>query len=93
MSVAKTSDGRLWFALDQGGIQVVDPKHLEDNSVPPPVAVLGLVADHQAYPLTPEARLPAHTRDLEIDYTAYSFIVPEKMRFRYREATTRLGRT
>jgi signal transduction histidine kinase/ligand-binding sensor domain-containing protein len=83
-SVARTSDGRLWFALDQGGIQVVDPKLLEDNSIPPPVAVTGLVVNHSAYPLTPEARLPAHTRDLEIDYTAYSFIVPERMRFRYR---------
>jgi len=83
-STAKTSDGRLWFALEQGGIQVVDPKHLEDNFIPPPVAVLGLVADHRTYTSTPETRLPARTRDLEIDYTAYSFIVPEKMRFRYR---------
>jgi signal transduction histidine kinase/ligand-binding sensor domain-containing protein len=84
MSVAKTADGRLWFALEQTGVQVVDPKHLQENPIPPPVAVLGLVADHRTYPLIPELRLPARTRDIEIDYTAYSFIAPEKMRFRYR---------
>src|SRR5262249_13811756 len=30
-----------------------------------------------------QIRLPALTRDLEIDYTALSLVVPEKMRFRY----------
>ena len=84
LKVAKTVDGRLWFALEQSGVQVVDPQHLDENPIPPPVAVLSLVADHRTYPLTPESRLPARTRDIEIDYTAYSFIVPEKMRFRYR---------
>jgi signal transduction histidine kinase/ligand-binding sensor domain-containing protein len=84
LNVAKTADGRLWFALEQSGIQVVDPKHLEYNPVPPPVAVLSLVVDHRTYTLIPEFRLPAHTRDIEVDYTAYSLVVPEKMRFRYR---------
>ena len=34
----------------------------------------------------PEAnlRLPALTRNIEIDYTALSFVVPEKVRFRYK---------
>jgi signal transduction histidine kinase/streptogramin lyase len=84
LSVAKTADGRLWFALEQGGLQVVDPRHLEYNPVPPPVVVSSLVADHRTYKLISELRLPAHTRDIEIDYTAYSLIAPEKMRFRYR---------
>jgi signal transduction histidine kinase/ligand-binding sensor domain-containing protein len=84
LNVAKTADGRLWFALGQGGIQVVDPRHLEYNPIPPPVVVLSFVADHRTYPLLPELRLPAHTRDIEINYTAYSFVAPEKMRFRYR---------
>ena len=46
--------------------------------------MLSLVVDHRTYTLIPEFRLPAHTRDIEVDYTAYSLVVPEKMRFRYR---------
>jgi ligand-binding sensor domain-containing protein len=84
LNVAKTADGRLWFALEQSGVQVIDPKHLQENQIPPPVAVVSLVADHRPYALTPELRLPARTRDIEVDYTAYSLIAPEKMGFRYR---------
>src|SRR5262249_39077265 len=33
---------------------------------------------------TGSLRLPALSRDLEIDYTALSFVAPEKIRFRYK---------
>jgi signal transduction histidine kinase len=33
---------------------------------------------------TSQVRLPPRVRDLEIDYTALSFVAPEKVRFRYR---------
>jgi signal transduction histidine kinase/ligand-binding sensor domain-containing protein len=80
----KTSDGRIWFALEGLGVQVVDPKRLQDNPIPPTVAVTKLVADHRPYDSNSELRLPALTRDLEIDYTAYSLMIPEKVQFRYR---------
>jgi signal transduction histidine kinase/ligand-binding sensor domain-containing protein len=82
--VTKTSDGRIWFALVEVGVQVVDPKRLQDNPTAPPVAVTNLVADHRPYDLNSKLRLPALTRDLEIDYTAYSLMIPEKVHFRYR---------
>ena len=41
----------------------------------------------------PRVDLPPQTRDLRIDYTALSFVAPEKMRFRYgSKATTATGR-
>ncbi len=53
----------------------------------PPVYVEQIVADRKKYVAMGEAnaniRLPPHIRDLEIDYTALSFVVPEKVRFRY----------
>lgn len=81
---AKTPDGRLWFAAAKGGLQVLDPRRLRENPVPPPVRILGVVADRNSYPPTGGLRLPPLTRDLEIDYTALSFTAPEKVRFRYR---------
>jgi signal transduction histidine kinase/ligand-binding sensor domain-containing protein len=81
---AKSLDGRLWFTLEGTGVQVLDPKDLRDNPLPPPVQILRVVADRKVYPRAPRLRLPPLTRDLEIDYTALSLAVPEKVLFRYR---------
>ncbi len=81
--VSKSPDGRLWFA-DSAFVQVVDPDHTYDNLIPPPVHVEEVIADRKSYPVGPGLRLPALTRDLEIDYTALSFVVPQKVRFRYK---------
>jgi signal transduction histidine kinase/ligand-binding sensor domain-containing protein len=83
-NVTKSADGRLWFAIGNGGVQVIDPVHLTDNPIPPPVQVVGVIADRKVYELNSHLQLPALTRDLEIGYTAYSLTVPEKVRFRYR---------
>jgi signal transduction histidine kinase/ligand-binding sensor domain-containing protein len=81
---AKSLDGRLWFAIEEGGLQVLDPKKLNENVLPPPVQVVRVVADRTTYPLGSEIRLPPRTRDVEIGYTALSLTAPEKVRFRYR---------
>ena len=81
---AKSLDGRLWFAIETGGLQVLDPKNLNDNVVPPPIQVLGVIADRRPYAPGAPIRLPPHTRDVEIDYTALSLTVPEKIQFRFR---------
>jgi signal transduction histidine kinase/ligand-binding sensor domain-containing protein len=80
----RSTDGRLSFAIESGGIQVIDPMHMDDNAIPPPVQVTGVVADRKTYQPVPNLRLPSLTRDLEIRYTAYSLAIPEKVRFRYR---------
>lgn len=80
----KSLDGRLWFAIEDGGLQMFDPKGVKNNVVPPPVRILGVIADRKTYPSEVPVRLPPLTRDLEIDYTALSFAIPERVRFRYR---------
>ena len=85
--VAKSSDGRFWFAtLD--GVSIIDPQHLHLNKLPPPVHIEQIIADHKAYDTTADSsgrvRLPAHLRDLQIDYTALSLVAREKVLFRYK---------
>ncbi len=80
---ARSPDGRLWFA-NQNVVQMIDPNHLEVNTLPPPVHIEQIVADRVNYSAADPISLPALTRDLEIDYTALSFVVPQKVRFRYR---------
>jgi len=79
----RSSDGRLWFA-NIGVLQMVDPAHLARNLIPPAVHLEQVIADRKSYSLENDLHLPARTRDLEIDYTALSFTVPQKVRFRYR---------
>ncbi|MBV8830906.1 MAG: hypothetical protein JO108_16920, partial [Acidobacteriaceae bacterium] len=81
--VTKAVDGKLWFVSGEG-IQVVDPNHLLDNKLPPPVHIEQITADGKVYEATGNRRLPALVRDLEIDYTALSLVAPQKNFFKYK---------
>jgi signal transduction histidine kinase len=82
-NASESPDGRLWFA-NQNVVQMIDPAHLDSNPILPPVHVEEIIADHKNYAPRDGLRLPALTRDLEIDYTALSFVAPQKVRFRYK---------
>jgi signal transduction histidine kinase len=79
---ARTQDGRLWFA-NGTLLQMIDPAHMAGNTVAPPVHVDLIVADRKSYSPQEVLSLPPLTRDLEIDYTALSFVLPQKVFFRY----------
>jgi signal transduction histidine kinase len=79
---SKAPDGRLWFETGVS-VQMLDPDRLYENPLPPPVYVEGVVADHKRFDATSVVKVPALSRDLEIDYTAPSLSVPQKVRFRY----------
>jgi signal transduction histidine kinase/ligand-binding sensor domain-containing protein len=81
--VARASDGKLWF-LPFDGVNVIDPRHIPVNKVPPPVHIEQITADRKTYETSSNLRLPPLIRDLEIDYTALSLVAPEKMRFRVK---------
>jgi signal transduction histidine kinase len=88
--VTKSSDGKIWF-LPSDGVIVIDPNHLAINKLPPPVHVEQIVADRKTYwqnwsgdTSSSPPKLPPLVRDLEIDYTALSLVVPEKVRFRVK---------
>jgi len=82
-AASKSPDGRLWFASD-ADLQFIDPGRLAQNRLPPPVAIEQVVADGRSYVLEGNLQLPALTRNVQIDYTALSFSVPQKVRFRYK---------
>ena len=84
-SVIEGSDGRMWFATMKG-IAWLDEAALARlrNLIPPPVFVSAMIANGKAYSDVPSLTLPKHTRNLEINYTALSLAVPERVLFRYR---------
>ena len=76
-------DGRLWFAASNG-LGWLDPAHISRNALPPPVVIQSLTADTKAYPYWTDASLPPLTRTLQIQFTALSLSIPERVRFRYK---------
>ncbi len=79
----RSRDGRLWF-VNGRILQGMDPAHLHMNPVPPPVHIEEIIADHRQYSSRADQHLPALTHDLEIDYTATSFVAPQRVQFRYK---------
>jgi ligand-binding sensor domain-containing protein len=84
--------GRLWFA-GSGGIAWLDPRALSRNTLSPPVEIEALAANGRSY--APDGvlagaapsratALPAGSTAVRIDYTALSYVKPERVRFRYR---------
>jgi signal transduction histidine kinase/ligand-binding sensor domain-containing protein len=81
-NAAMTPDGRLWF-IGGTSVQMIDPRRSYKNPAPPPVHVEGLLADGNHYSPASPITLPPLTRDLQIDYTALSFVQSQRIGFRY----------
>jgi signal transduction histidine kinase len=84
-SLVEAPDRRLWFATTQG-IAWLDPATLEKNRnrLPPPVVISAVISNAKSYLGSSHLTLPAHTESLEIDYTALSLAIPERVLFRYK---------
>ncbi len=80
--VTKSSDGKIWYVTGEG-IQVIDPRHIPINTVPPPVHIEQVKANGKPQQRGRPVRLGANIRDLSIEYTALSLTAPEKVRFKY----------
>jgi signal transduction histidine kinase len=75
-------EGRLWFA-NGSVLQMFDPRLAVASPIVPTVHVEGLTVDRRVYAVRDGVQLPPRVRDLQIDYTAPSFIASRKIRFQY----------
>ena len=82
-AASRSPDGRLWF-INGKQAQMIDPDRSYINNVAPPVHIEEIIADHKSYLPQEHLHLPALTRELQFNYTALSFSVPGRVRFRYR---------
>jgi len=86
-AVTKSSDGKIWFLNGDAAVSSIDPSRVSRigiNSLPPPVHIERITANGKTYDARPGLRLPPHVHNLDVDYTALSFVAPEKMHFRYK---------
>jgi signal transduction histidine kinase/ligand-binding sensor domain-containing protein len=79
---AKSSDGRIWF-LPQDGASVIVPRDIPVNRLPPPVYIESVKINGKEAAPAQGLALSHKSNDIEIDYTALSMAIPERVRFRY----------
>jgi signal transduction histidine kinase len=81
-ALVEGGDGRLWIS-SQSGTLWLDPGDIGRNMRPPRVAISALMAD-RLYRDPQKLRLPAGTRDIEIDFAVMNFFSPRETRVLYR---------
>lgn len=75
-------DKKIWFPTLMG-VAVVDPANIVFNKVPPPIVIEKILVDGEEFEPGEVIKVKAFTRNIEIHYTAMSFIAPDKVQFRY----------
>jgi signal transduction histidine kinase len=82
----KASDGTLWFATD-GGIASVDPARITPNPIPPQVHIVQIRVDRSTMSRVESGLtldLGSTHDEVEIVYSAPTFIDPARVAFRYK---------
>jgi signal transduction histidine kinase/streptogramin lyase len=82
-SGALSLDGRVWFASGVW-VQMVDPSRVSLKAPPAQTYIESVIVDRKESLATENLRFPPHPRDLQINYTSPTFLVPQKVKFRYR---------
>ncbi|MBI3651280.1 MAG: hypothetical protein HY231_09570 [Acidobacteria bacterium] len=79
----KALDGKLWFPT-QGGVAVVDPQAVPVSAQPPSVIIETFLLDNRAVAFQQAVEIPANIENFEIHYTGLSFIMSERLKFKYQ---------
>jgi PAS domain S-box-containing protein len=79
----KRRDGTIWFATTRGAA-VVDLKAMPRNATPPPVHLEDVAINRRTRAVGDGMRLESDERDVEIHYTALSFVMPQRVQFKYK---------
>ncbi len=79
----KAHDGRIWFATIRGAA-VIDPAHIPIDKIAPPTWIERIRSDSRVVPMKDGVRLGPGSGNIEADFTATSFVAPQRVQFRYR---------
>lgn len=79
----RSQDGKLWFPT-QGGVVVVDPQAVPVSAQAPSVVVEDILLNNQPIGVHAALEIAPGAENFEIHYTALSFIMSERIRFRYK---------
>ena len=75
--------GRLWFAT-LAGVVMIEPSTLRPSQAPPNIAIERLIVDERDMGAADDIEIAAGTQRVAFEYTALSFVSPERTTFRYQ---------
>ncbi|MBI5215679.1 MAG: histidine kinase [Ignavibacteriae bacterium] len=78
-----TRSGLLVFATVKG-VVMIDPARVQTNMLPPLVKIEQVIAEGEIVEAKNEIELSSGKRNLEIEFTGLSFVVPEKVQFKFK---------
>lgn len=76
-------DGKLWFPT-QGGVVVVDPEAVPVSTQPPPLMIEEFLLNNEPVGFRESVEVPPGVENFEIHYTGLSFIMSDRIRFKYK---------
>lgn len=79
----RSRDGRLWFPTTLGA-SVIDPDNVGETTPLPQIRIESVYINRVLHTVEKMAVIPSWEGSLVIHYTAPSFIVPEKINFKYK---------
>lgn len=79
----RTKDGRLWFPTTKGAV-AIHPDKIYTNKIPPPVHIEKILLDGKPADLNKPITVLPGVKQLEIHYTGLSFVLPERVTFKYK---------
>lgn len=78
-----THDGTMWLPSVKG-VVIIDPARMDVNTPPPPAYMEGIEIDGRSFDAQGPVNVEPGTGNAEFSYTAFQFVAPARLRFRYR---------
>ncbi|WP_041596975.1 sensor histidine kinase [Granulicella tundricola] len=82
-TIAHPSNGRLYF-LGRQSLVSLDPSNLQKNQIPPGIFIRSAGSDGHITEDPSSLQLQKGSENLQINYTATSLLIPERVHFRYK---------
>ena len=82
-SALKTEGNEFWFD-NKGGIAIVNPEKIQIDKIPPPVVIEDVFFNQEPVSLHGENLTFKGITEIDIHFTAPSFLSPAKIKFKYR---------
>ncbi len=78
-----TRAGTMWFPSVKGAV-IIDPARMDVSTPPPPAYMEGIAIDGRSFDARRPVNVGPGAGNAEFSYTAFQFLAPARLRFRYQ---------
>ena len=82
-AAATTPDGKVWFSSGVV-VQMVDPFKETQKAIPAQTYIESVIVDRKELAASNNLKFAPNPREVQIDYTSPTFLIPQQVKFRYR---------